>query len=89
MDLVEKWRRNNRYDVPENYQPKVCPPDQAEVWTNTRNPGSSDYSKWEWDLLVDLAYVSDTTPNTVKDNVEVLLEGLSEEELTTLAEELE
>lgn len=81
-DLIQKWKRNNQVadSMPGDYQPEVCPPDQAEEWTNTENPGNSDHGKWEWDRLVDLAYVADSNPNTIQDGVKTLLEGLLEGE---------
>lgn len=74
-DLIEQWR-NESQDRPDDYQPEVCPPDQAEAWTNTRNPGGSDHGTWEWDLLCDTAYVADSNPTTVQENVKLLLTAL-------------
>lgn len=89
-DLIEKWRDKEGIDEPDDYQPDVCPPGLAKDWTNTENPGNSDYSKWEWDLLVDLAFVADSNPNTIKEDVKTLLEAvLSEEEKERVREEVE
>jgi len=88
-DLIEKWRTQEGLEEPENYQPEVCPPGLAEDWTNTDNPGNSDHGKWEWDLLVDLAYVADSNPHTIQDHVKTLLEAvLTEEDRETVKEDL-
>jgi hypothetical protein len=88
-DLIEKWRNKEGVEEPEDYQPEMCPPSLAEDWTNTENPGNSDHGKWEWDLLVDLAYVADTNPHTVQDNVKTLLEAvLTEGEQEKVKKEL-
>lgn len=79
-DLIEKWRNQDDIEEPENYKPEVCPVGLAEDWTNTKNPGASDNSKWDWDLLVDLAYIGDTNPTTVQDGVETLLKALAGDE---------
>lgn len=78
-NLLEKWEKDST-DTPEDYQPEVCPPEQAENWTNTENPGNSESAAWEWDLLVDLAYIADSNPTTIRENVEDLITGLTEED---------
>lgn len=75
--------------TPDNYQPDVCPPEMAEHWTNTRNPGTADYANWEWDLLVDLSYIADTNPSTIQENVKLLLKVLKREERETLKRDME
>jgi hypothetical protein len=80
VDLIQKWRGREGPEEPENYQPEKCPPGLAEDWTNTENPGDSDHAKWEWDLLVDLAYIADSNPGTIRENVQELLTGLTKGE---------
>jgi hypothetical protein len=88
-DLIEKWRNKEGKEEPENYQPEVCPPGLAQDWTNTENPGNSDHGKWQWDLLVDLAFVADSNPNTVKDDVKTLLQAvLTDDEREKVREEI-
>lgn len=88
-DLIQKWKGNEAEEEPDNYQPEVCPPGLAKEWTNTENPGNSDHGKWEWDLLVDLSYVANSNPNTIKENVETLLKAvLTEEEKEKLRDKL-
>lgn len=88
-DLIEKWRNKDSIEEPDNYQPRVCPPGLARDWTNTDNPGNSSHGKWEWDLLVDLAFVADSNPSTIQEDVKTLLEAvLTEKEEKKVKDEL-